>query len=72
MADDPTGPSANAEKEIDYEFYHNNVIYRDSNFWQKYNAIADNSKAENNTKKAEDNRYYSETFLRNFLKKYVA
>lgn len=54
------------------EFTHNSIIYKDSNFWQKYKMLADSVFKENNDKNKAKNDYYCQKFLENFLKKYVA
>jgi hypothetical protein len=61
-----------SESEEDTEFVEDDVIYRDSNFWQRYNSMAENIYKANHTKKGAANRYFSQSFLKDFLKKYIA
>lgn len=54
------------------EYFESNVIYRDSNFWQRYRLMAESVRVSNDVKKCPVNEYFSRSFLDDFLKKYIA
>lgn len=63
------------QSEKDFEelvYAEDQVIYRDSNFWQFYHKMSEEVYRENYVKKGVANKYHSSSFLNDFLKKYVA